>query len=256
MSFGKMGAVETDCISNSQANRQVIWGDNLGINAGVFPLKERVVAKWIKEYIEAIRSLDACVEWWHGKDTALMAQYNPTRLISNDIDDLLPFYLGKDAWHYALADKTVLVVHPMVETIQSQAARFNSIWPEAAIKKVICIRSFYPPWLIDSHPYATYFDCLKALKKQISKQQFDFAVIGAGAYSLPLLKFIKEMGMPCVHLGGQTQLLFGIRGLRWETEYDQAWRDANAYNNSEFWVKPLPPDIPSNKNLVENGCYW
>jgi hypothetical protein len=70
------------------------------------------------------------------------------------------------------------------------------------------------------------------------------------------LKFIKEMGLPCVHLGGQTQLLFGIRGQRWETEYTEAWRQANFYNNSHFWIKPLPTDIPTNKNMVENGCYW
>ena len=256
MSFGKLGAVETDCIANSRANKQVIWGDNLGINAGVFPLTERIVTKWIKEYLDSIRSLDAVAEWWFGKDTALLDQYNPTRLTTTVIDDLLPFYLGKDAWHYGLADKTVLVVHPMVDTIEAQAMRFASIWPGAAIKKTICVRSFYPPWLTTSHPYKNFFDCLAAIKKQIAKHQFDFAVVGAGAYSLPLLKFIKQMGVPCVHLGGQTQLLFGIRGQRWETEYDEAWRQANFYNNSPYWIKPLLTDIPTNKEMVENGCYW
>jgi hypothetical protein len=256
MSFGKLGAVETDCIANSQANKQIIWGENLGINAGVFPLTEKIVAKWMKEYLDSIRSLDAVAEWWFGKDTALLDQYNPTRLTTTVIDDLLPFYLGKDAWHYGLADKTVLVVHPMVDSIEAQALRFASIWPGASIKKTICVRSFYPPWLTISHPYKNFFDCLTAIKKQIAKHQFDFAVVGAGAYSLPLLKFIKQMGVPCVHLGGQTQLLFGIRGQRWETEYDEAWRQANFYNNSQYWIKPLPTDIPTNKEMVENGCYW
>jgi hypothetical protein len=256
MSFGKLGAVETDCIANSQANKQIIWGENLGINAGVFPLTEKIVAKWMKEYLDSIRSLDAVAEWWFGKDTALLDQYNPTRLTTTVIDDLLPFYLGKDAWHYGLADKTVLVVHPMVDSIEAQALRFASIWPGASIKKTICVRSFYPPWLTTSHPYKNFFDCLTSIKKQIAKHQFDFAVVGAGAYSLPLLKFIKQMGVPCVHLGGQTQLLFGIRGQRWETEYDEAWRQANFYNNSQYWIKPLPTDIPTNKEMVENGCYW
>ncbi len=256
MSFGKLGAVETDCIANSFANNQVIWGDNLGINAGVFPLTQKIVGKWIKEYIDAVRTLDGCVEWWHGKDTDLLNKYNPTRFISREIDDLLPFHLGSDAWHYQLADKTVLVVHPMIDSIQAQADRFSSIWPGAAIKKLICVRSYYPPWVMAAHPYKTYFDCLTAIKKQIAKQHFDFAVVGAGAFSLPLLRFIKQMGQPCVHLGGQTQLLFGIRGLRWETEYSELWRQANFYNNSSFWIKPLPTDVPDNKALVENGCYW
>ena len=94
------------------------------------------------------------------------------------------------------------------------------------------------------------------MKSEIVKNQFDFAVVGAGAYSLLLLKFIKEMGVPCVHLGGQTQLIFGIRGKRWETEYSETWRKDNFYNSSGLWTRPLPGDVPNNKNIVENGCYW
>jgi len=256
MSFGKLGAVETDCLINSYGQKRVIWGENLGINAGVFPLNQKIVDRWAKEYIDSIRSLDACVEWWHEKDTFLLQKYNPTRLISNDIDDLLPFHLGKEAWHYSLAGKTVLVVHPMVDTIKSQFAHFTNLWPGASIKELIVARSYYPPWLMEFHPYANFFKCLDAMKKDISKQRFDFAIVGAGAYSLLLLKFIKEMGVPCVHLGGQTQLLFGIKGKRWETEYTEEWRQANFYNSSEKWTRPHLNDIPANKNIVENGCYW
>lgn len=256
LSFGKLGAVETDCLSNSHAQKRVVWSENLGINAGVFPLNQQIVDRWSAEYIDAIRSLDACVEWWHGKDTALLQQYNPTRFISNEIDDLLPFNLGKDAWHYSLSNKTVLVVHPMMDTIQAQTPHFSKLWPGASVKKFIGVRSFYPPWLTEFHPYKDFFECLEAIKFEISKHRFDFAVIGAGAYSLPLLKFIKEMGVPCVHLGGQTQLLFGIRGKRWETEYTESWRTLNFYNSSAYWTRPLPSDVPTNKNIVENGCYW
>ena len=256
MSFGKLGAVETDCLSNSHAQKRVVWGENLGINAGVFPLNQQIVDRWSAEYIDSIRSLDACVEWWHDKDTFLLKQYNPTRLISNEIDDLLPFNLGKQAWHYSLGDKTVLVVHPMMDTIEAQVHHFSKLWPGASIKKFIGVRSFYPPWLMESHPFKDFFECLAAIKAEIAKYQFDFAVVGAGAYSLLLLKFIKDMGVPCVHLGGQTQLLFGIRGKRWETEYTEEWRQANFYNSSAYWTRPLESDVPTNKNMVENGCYW
>jgi hypothetical protein len=256
MSFGKLGAVETDCLTNSDIQKRVVWGENLGINAGVFPLNQATVDRWSAEYIDAIRSLDGCVEWWHDKDSALLRRHNPTRLISNEIDDLLPFYLKQEAWHYALEEKTVLVVHPMVTTITSQYKKYSYLWPGAKIKKLITVKSHYPPWLTDSHPYQNFFDCLAAMKTEIAQHEFDFAIVGAGAYSLLLLKFIKELGMPCVHLGGQTQLLFGIRGKRWETEYSESWRQANCYNNSALWVHPLPPDVPSNKNIVENGCYW
>jgi hypothetical protein len=256
MSFGKLGAVETDCLTNSEIQKTVVWGENLGINAGVFPLTQEIVDRWSAEYIQAIQSLDACVEWWHGKDSALLDKYNPTRLISNEIDDLLPFYLKQDSWHYGLEEKTVLVVHPMVNTISSQFKKYSYLWPGAKIKDLIIVQSHYPPWLTTSQPYQTFFDCLAEMQHQIAKHKFDFAIVGAGAYSLLLLKFIKELGVPCVHLGGQTQLLFGIRGKRWETEYTEAWREKNLYNSSTLWVRPLPADVPNNKEIVENGCYW
>jgi acyl-CoA synthetase (AMP-forming)/AMP-acid ligase II len=82
---------------------------------------------------------------------------------------------------------------------------------------------------MESHPFKDFFECLAAIKAEIAKHQFDFAVVGAGAYSLLLLKFIKEMGVPCVHLGGQTQLLFGIRGKRWETEYTEESFDSQGF---------------------------
>jgi hypothetical protein len=256
MSFGKLGAVETDVLTNSHTQQRVVWGQNLGINAGVFPLDQKTVDRWVVEYTNAIRSLDACVEWWHEKDTFLLKRYNPTRLISNEIDDLLPFNLGRDAWHYSLSDKTVLVVHPMMNTIHAQVKNFSALWPGAGIKEMIGVKSFYPPWLTGDHPFSNFFDCLAAMKDEIAKHQFDFAVVGAGAYSLLLLEFIKELGVPCVHLGGQTQLLFGIRGKRWETEYTDSWREANFYNNSKYWTRPLAIDVPNNKDSVENGCYW
>ena len=256
MSFGKLGAVETDCLANSEIQKTVVWGENLGINAGVFPLTQQIVNRWSAEYIEAIQSLDACVEWWYQKDSALLDKYNPTRLISNDIDDLLPFYLKQESWHYCLEQKTVLVVHPMAATILSQFKKYSYLWPGAKIKELITVPSYYPPWLTESHPYQNFFDCLAAMQNQIAQHKFDFAIVGAGAYSLLLLKFIKELGVPCVHLGGQTQLLFGIRGKRWETEYTEAWREKNFYNSSTLWVRPLPADVPSNNKIVENGCYW
>ena len=24
----------------------------------------------------------------------------------------------------------------------------------------------------------------------------------------------------------------------------------------EYWIRPLPEDVPLHKNLVEGGCYW
>ena len=45
---------------------------------------------------------------------------------------------------------------------------------------------------------------------------FDVAIIGCGAYGMPLAAMLKQAGKQAIHLGGATQLLFGIKGKRWE----------------------------------------
>lgn len=64
------------------------------------------------------------------------------------------------------------------------------------------------------------------------KIDFDIALIGCGAYGMPLASFIKGMGKQAVHLAGWTQILFGIKGKRW----DDLPYVSKFYNNA--WVRP------------------
>jgi hypothetical protein len=56
----------------------------------------------------------------------------------------------------------------------------------------------------------------------------------------------KKIGKKAIHLGGTLQLLFGIRGGR----FDQA----GIYG--EKWIRPLPEERPKNFQSMENGAYW
>jgi phytoene dehydrogenase-like protein len=85
---------------------------------------------------------------------------------------------------------------------------------------------------------------------QINALDFDVAIIGAGAYGLPLAAHIKRLGKKAIQLGGATQILFGIRGRRW----DRMPFFQGLYN--EHWVRPLPEETPLNFQSVEDGCYW
>ena len=76
------------------------------------------------------------------------------------------------------------------------------------------------------------------------------ALLGCGAYGLPLAAAIKGMGRPVLQLGGALQLLFGIRGRRWE-----AMPPFAALMN-EHWVRPLPEETPVAADKVDGGCYW
>lgn len=49
-----------------------------------------------------------------------------------------------------------------------------------------------------------------------------------------------------------TQLLFGIKGRRWEENYPS--KIATWFN--EAWVYPSESETPKNAGVVEKGCYW
>jgi len=86
---------------------------------------------------------------------------------------------------------------------------------------------------------------------EIDKISFDIALIGAGAYGMSIAAHIKRSGRKAVHMGGITQLLFGIKGGRWDSI--PKYRDG-LYNDS--WIRPLSEDRPKNFETVENGSYW
>ena len=44
---------------------------------------------------------------------------------------------------------------------------------------------------------------------------FDAALLGCGAYGLPLAAHVVSRGASAVYVGGGLQLLFGIQGRRW-----------------------------------------
>jgi hypothetical protein len=48
--------------------------------------------------------------------------------------------------------------------------------------------------------------------------------------------------------GGNLQLLFGIKGKRWENSKNIKF--------NEHWTYPLDEDKPKNYKKIEGGCYW
>jgi len=168
------------------------------------------------------------------------------------LSDLEP-YFHEDPWSAALEGKTVLVIHPFDRTIQQQYKKREwlfedkKVLPPFELKTIRAVQTLVG----QTAGFASWFHALEHMQEQIEKESFDVAIIGAGAYGFPLAAFIKRIGKISVHLGGASQLLFGIRGKRWEQE-------KNNYHIffNEHWVKPLPEEKPANAELAEGGSYW
>ena len=88
------------------------------------------------------------------------------------------------------------------------------------------------------------------LWRRVEPLQYDVALLGCGAYGLPMAARIRRQGRSAIHLGGSLQLLFGVFGRRWE----RFERQRSLLNDA--WIRPLADDRPVSYQAVEDGCYW
>ena len=168
------------------------------------------------------------------------------------LEDLEPIFT-KNPWTKALEGKKVLVVHPFVDSITSQYQRKeklfdNNVLPDFDLEVIPAVQSIAG----QKTEFKDWFQALDSMKEQIAKRDFDVCILGCGAYGFPLASFVKNMGKQSIHMGGVTQLLFGIKGKRWEQYIVYPY--SNLFN--EYWVRPNQNETPQQSKVVEGGCYW
>jgi hypothetical protein len=199
---------------------------------------------------DALAEVDLLGFWFTEYQARLVASLNP--LPERCPLPLLEPWWHSDPWSRALAGRRVLVVHPFVATIQAQYKRRQQLFSGHDILPAFDLITLKPPQTVGfaTMDFSSWSEALEATLKAISGLDFDVALLGCGAYGLPLAAAIKAMGRPAIHLGGALQLLFGIRGKRWDGQ------PAFEALMNDTWCRPYPSDVPVSANLVEGGCYW
>jgi len=219
---------------------------DMNINAGFFPVCKSSLKQFAELMLADMSQLDVLASW---RPEELFFKKELDGVYRISLGDLQPTS-NPLFWSKSLKGKRVLVVHPFTTSIEKQyydnrekIFEEQDVLPEFAqlqtIKAVQTIAG-------NDAGFKTWFDALNYMKEEIYKRDFDIALIGCGAYGFPLAAHVKRMGKQAIHMGGVLQLLFGIKGKR--------WNDLHLYN--EYWVSPSESERPSNLKLVEQGCYW
>lgn len=160
-------------------------------------------------------------------------------------------YLHAEPWSAALRHKKVLVIHPFDLSIRKQYEKRKLLF-EQPVLPTFELLTFRPvvTFAGNTSGFQNWFEALDSMITRIRTLDFDVALVGAGAYGLPLCVAIQEMGKMALHSAGATQMMFGIFGER--------WAHSPLYRRfiNEHWVRPLPEERPRLHKLVENGCYW
>jgi len=272
--IGRHGAVELRIITNIVAfqNKQSIISDSikyllnkkarfweisesfkqtLCYNAGFFPNDEYLIEKFTDLYLKESKKIDI-----YGASTfcehLLPKGTIPSKSYKTYIKNLEPWFY-EDPWSYQLRDKKILVIYPLKDLIISQYKnkrkelfQDRKILPEFDLQVMESVQTIAGSKI----HFKDWFEALEYQKEKMSKIDFDFAIIGAGAYGFPLAAHAKDMGKKAIHFGGATQLLFGIKGSRW-TQWN---RYIELMNNS--WIFPAENDKPDGAENIENSAYW
>ena len=240
-----------------------IWWNKKIINqmqnwSGFFPTTEKKVEQFCELMLKEIQEVDILGSWLSLEsrfESYIKAAKVHLRLLE-------PFWSDKP-WTAALEGKKVLVIHPFDKTINSQYKKRKLLFKNNEVLpvfKLITIKAVQSLGQGDPR-FRDWFEALDYMKTEIDKVDYDICLIGAGAYGFPLAAHVKRKGKKAIHLGGALQLLFGIRGNRWEDpNYGvKNWGvPIGSYTNliNEYWVRPDEDEKPKNAIMVEGECYW
>ena len=250
--FGKIGGVEAQHLRHYLTHGDVTFLNtcNFPLQTGIYPRNKEDFKHWCDSYLKSIKNVDYLLQWCADQgDEYILETIGWGGEKFTSFEDLEPFWKGEKGWHYHLKGKKLLTVAPFPKTIEQQLPKYSKIWKGAEIGEVQVVQSPYSAALLGEEP-RSYREILNEICEQIQASDFDVATVGCGGYSLMICDFIKSLGRPSIHLGGGNQLLFGIKGKRWDAN-----TSARPWYNSEDWVRPLPEETPPNAHLMGNE-FW
>lgn len=221
----------------------------LNNNAGFFPISEKMLFQFRELMVRSMLQVDILGSWVPGENH--FADYLKNARVCN-LRALEPYY-HQSPWSSNLRDMKVLVIHPFAETIASQYRNhrvhlfpLSEVLPEFSLLVQPAVQSIAGT----KTRFGNWFEALDSMLAEVAARNFDIAIIGCGAYGFPLAAEIKKLGKRAIHLGGATQILFGIKGRRWESmpEISRFFND--------HWSRPSAEETPLRARDVENSCYW
>ena len=227
------------------------WFHRLNEGAGFFPPQPELAEKFTDLMLESCKSVDLLAMWHCEMDDFVITEYMKHAELS------FLFYLEpwrcKKPWSAALCGKKVLVIHPFEESIQQQYKKRKLLFPRTEVLpdfELITLKAVQTIAGEKDDRFDTWFDALEYMYEEAMKKEFDIAIIGCGAYGFPLAAKLKDAGKQVIHLGGVTQIMFGIKGSRWVNN------PRRGFKFNDAWMYPRESETPKNSKVVEDSCYW
>ena len=227
------------------------WFERSQEGAGLFPDDPELPEKFTDLMLESCKQVDMQAMFHCYMDDYFFEEYLPQAKITF-INHIEP-WRSKNPWSKALQGKKVLVIHPFEQSIKEQYEKRKYLFQNKNVLpdfELLTLKAVQTSAGESDSRFETWFEALEYMFDEAMKKQFDIAIIGCGAYGFPLAAKLKKAGKQVIHMGGATQILFGIKGRRWMDNP----RSEIKFNDA--WTFPNENETPKNCDVVENHCYW
>lgn len=245
-------SIESKMDFYQNAERQ--FSDALENGGGFFPVTDESSKKFVDSMMDVMQDIDVLGTWEIYMEEYYIENFMKKCILSN-LYYLEPWF-SKNPWSAKLKGKKVLVIHPFEESIIKQYKKKDKLFQNKNILPEFELHTLRAAQTIAGNRderFADWFEALDYMYEEAMKIDFDIAILGCGAYGMPLAVKLKRAGRQAVHLGGATQLLFGIKGARWEA-YNYPTKAAKLFN--DYWIRPSETERVKGRETVEGGCYW
>jgi hypothetical protein len=239
-------------------------------NAGIFPATAASVDAWCAAYAAALGLLDGLAAGWYKPvaviEDVLLRAFTKAAAFRTPLRSLEPYYHAPDAqWTSTLKGRRVAVVSSFAMTMEKQAAsgRLQKAWTAKDGRKSLDISGVNWSFVRTGYAPATalgfcgwpagvngWQDAVTRVVADVLNTGAEVALVGCGGLGMIIGAELRRHGVSVLVLGGSIQVLFGIKGKRWETHdvISKFWNDA--------WRWPAADEIPGGARFVEGGCYW
>ena len=250
--FFKTGKLDT---SHLHSQTRTLYNAGIYTRDGNLPKMEL----FCDHYLQAIKHSDAIASFLrfiNKEQDFFSKEFNVPQIKAHSVE---PFYAVLEnitPWTHALKGKKVLIIHPFIESFKKQQQNNFQLFSDSKLFLEDQEFSYYKTFqtIAGNHIHNDWFETYNIMCNQISKIDFDVALLGCGGYGLPLCNFIKtDLNKSAIYIGGGLQLLFGVIGSRWES--NNFWDALIKKHNIKF-IKPSGNEICKNLKTIENGCYW
>jgi len=249
----KIGAVERtvileNMITGHYSDRVRFHASN---NAGITPSDDDTLNFFCREYTKSLSDADYVGSMESAEELAIIQRHAASATFS-ELRFLEPFYFD-DPWSGQLEGKNVLVVHPFEDSLTKQYAQREVLFADPKVLpefNLLTIKAEQTNGGGMAGKSMTFVDALGIMIDKMDNIDYDIALLGCGAYGLILAGHAKTNGKQAIHIGGGLQILFGIKGQRWDVH-----PEISAMFN-EHWCRPLLEERTTHYEMIEGGTYW